>query len=192
MSHSAQLSSSYACCRVHSRCVLPLQSKKYDPSLRCKSQHLLETACLLDSHYYFLLTGFKEFFFLSRLECFELLKKVDFTGSSCLSAPNGICQHPAGINWSVVLLSLRGGCVSCYAGRKTLLQRTGRCGRTSPWSGGSSVFLSQNGMPFMSRRAMQCITMATGRPTSSTFLQSRFRFVYLGQFSAARSQQLWT
>lgn len=43
-------------------------------------------------------------------------------------------------------------------------------------------------MPFMNRRATRCITMVTGRPTSSTCPQSRFRLVYLGQFSVALSQ----
>lgn len=36
---------------------------------------------------------------------------------------------------------------------------------------------------------MLCITMATDLPTSSTFQQNRFRFVYLGQFSVAPTKQ---
>lgn len=84
---------------------------------------------------------------------------------------------------------LRDGCVSCCAGKKILLQKTGPCGRTCPWSAGSSVFLSLSVMPSMSRRAMLCITMATGHPTSSMFQQNRFRFVYLGQFRAALNKQ---
>lgn len=44
-------------------------------------------------------------------------------------------------------------------------------------------------MPSMNRRATRCITMATGRPTSSTFQPSRFRFVYLGPFRIALSKQ---
>lgn len=107
-------------------------------------------------------------------------------------ALNGTSQPPTGRNWLITPLSLRGGCVSCYAGKKIPLQKTGPCGRTSPWSEGSSVFLSQNVTPYMNRRATRCITMATGRPTLSMFQQSRFRFVYLGQFNIALSKQSFT
>lgn len=125
----------------------------------------------------------------SGVECFEFIKKVNFTGSFLFKLLMEAVRPTIGMNWPVILLSLRGGCVSCYVGKKILLQKTGPYGRTSPWSEGSSAFRSQNVMPYMSRRAMRCITMVTGRPTSSMFQQNRFRFVYLGQFNTALSQQ---
>ena len=105
----------------------------------------------------------------------------------------GTVSSPPAPSWTwtdlLTPLSLRGGCVSCYAGKKTLLQKTGPCGRTSPWSEGSSASPSQNAMPSTNRRAMRCITTATGHRTSSTCPPSRFRFVHLGHCSKARGKK---
>ena len=88
----------------------------------------------------------------------------------------------------LLVLSSRGGFVSCYVGKKIPHQRTGPSGRISPWSEGSSVFLSLNAMPFMNKKAMQFITMVTGLPTLSMCQQNRFRLVYLGQSRRALSK----
>lgn len=88
----------------------------------------------------------------------------------------------------LLVLSSRGGSVSCYVGKKIPHQRTGPSGRISPWSEGSSVFLSLNAMPFTNKKAMQFITMVTGLPTLSMCQQTRFRLVYLGQSSRALSK----
>lgn len=99
-----------------------------------------------------------------------------------------LCSVTKNTSNVLLVLSSRGGSVSCYVGKKIHHQRTGPSGRISPWSEGSSVFLSLNAMPFMNKKAMQFITMVTGLPTLSMCQQNRFRLVYLGQSRRALSK----
>lgn len=82
----------------------------------------------------------------------------------------------------LLVIVLRAGSANSYVGKKIPRLRTELCGRICQWSGGSSVFLSLNEMPFMNKKAMQFITIATDLLTLFTFQQSKFRLVYLDQF----------
>lgn len=73
--------------------------------------------------------------------------------------------------------SSRAGSASCCAGKRIRLQRTGRSGKTSPWSGASWASRRPNATPSTSRRAAPgSSTTTSDRRTWCTFPLTSYRW----------------
>lgn len=76
--------------------------------------------------------------------------------------------------------SFRAGSVSCCGGRRIPLQRTGRSGKTSPWSAASWASPRPSATPSTSRRAAPgSSTTTSGRLTWCTSPLSSYRWAWL-------------